>query len=222
MKKIELNKEVIKKSLSVFMIGFALFMLIFTIVSVNVNKDYGRGFMGYKLFIVLSDSMKPKFEAGDIVISKVVNSESLQSGDTVTFYVNDGTVVTHQIQGKTVHESKDAFITKGINVDQADEDPVLASNVIGKYLFRIPNGGHLLDFIKTPIGYITTIFMPLLVLIAMSGWEFIKQFKEYKREKTQEIEVKKAELDAEIERNKKLYEELNQMKEQLKMNGNNG
>jgi signal peptidase len=208
------------KVLQILLIVFAVYVMIFTLVSIkNLNNDAGKGFMGFKLFTVLSDSMKPEFQAGDIIISKIVDSKELKVGDIITFYSSNGLIVTHQIQEKIVHESKDAFITKGTNVNQVDNDPALAENVIGRYSFSIPKAGLFFQFLKTTMGYITLILIPFLIIITINGVKFVKVFREFKNEKQKEIEIKKAELEKE---NKRLFEELKQLKEQLNNTGNNG
>ncbi len=211
-------KTVVKKVTTIILLIVAAFMLIFTIMAMNVNKDYDNGLMGYKFFVVLSDSMKPKFQSGDIVITKVVNPDSLKEGDIITFYVRDGTVVTHQIHEKTIVDGKDAFITKGLNVDQADSDPVVADYVIGEYSFSIPKAGFLIQFLKTTLGYITLILIPFLILVVYNGIHFIKLYKDYKKKQREKVDEK---ILLEREKNERLYEELQQLKKQLS-NGNNG
>ena len=47
----------------------AVFMMIFTIVSVNTFNRNDRNFMGMRFYVVLSDSMsKTDFDAGDLVV----------------------------------------------------------------------------------------------------------------------------------------------------------
>jgi signal peptidase I len=210
-------------TLKVLFIAFAVYMMFFTIITVkNLNNDTEKGFFGYKMFTVLSDSMKPEFQAGDIVIIKMIDPKDLKEGDVITFYSKGGPVVTHQIEGKTVmDDDKDAFITKGINVDQADADPVPQDRVIGKYTFAIPKAGYLFNFLRTTTGYFLLIFTPLMLIIGLNVYKILKVYLDFKKEKKNEIEAQKIQLEEERLKNLKIEEELAKLKEQLNL-GNNG
>lgn len=56
------------------MVALAVFMMIFTVISVSTFDRADRNLFGYKAFIVLSDSMsKTDFSAGDLVLVKEVD-----------------------------------------------------------------------------------------------------------------------------------------------------
>lgn len=204
------------KGIKIFFIVFAVSMLVFTMISVKkLNHDADKGIFGYKMFTVLSDSMKPEFEAGDIIIVKEMNTNKLKAGDVITFYSKEGPLVTHKIEEVTEIDGERAFVTKGINVEQQDKDPVLASRVIGRYSFALPNAGHFFQFIKTTRGYITLVLIPFLLIIGMYGYNFYKLLKQYRGEKKDHT-LKKLELEK-----LQMQEELNRLKEQLNQ-GNNG
>ena len=66
------------------MVALAVFMMIFTIVSVSTFDRADRSLFGYKAFIVLSDSMsKTDFNAGDLVLVKEVDPSTLKEGDII-------------------------------------------------------------------------------------------------------------------------------------------
>ena len=68
------------------MVALAVFMMIFTIVSVTTFDRADRNLFGYKTFIVLSDSMsKTDFNAGDIVFVKGVDASTLKEGDIISY-----------------------------------------------------------------------------------------------------------------------------------------
>lgn len=214
----------VKKIFNGFALCLAVLMLIFTLIAINVNKDYDKGFLGYKFFIVLSDSMKPEFEKNDIVIAKVIDIKNLYKGDIISYYENNGIVVTHQIEDIVVKDSKKVFITKGINIDDenAGESQIEANKVIAKYIVSIPKGGSFLLFLKTKLGYAMFILIPLIIIIAYNGFKFYKQLKEYKKGKKNQDKLTKARLDEQIQQNKKLQDELAKMKEYFNIRDNNG
>ena len=176
--------------------------------------------MGYKAFIVLSDSMSATdFDAGDLVLTKDVNPAELQEGDIIAYISenpdNYGEVVTHKI--RTVN-SDDTFTTYGTTTDTDDAYPVSWEQVLGKYDKAIPKVGAFFNFLKTTPGYICCIFVPFALLIMMQGLNTVKLFKQYKREQQEDIDRQKAELEQERLETKAMMEELLAMKREMVQN----
>ena len=200
--------------LSTLMMVVAVCVMIFTIVSVNTFNRQDRSLMGYKAFIVLSDSMSATdFDAGDLVLTKDVNPAELQEGDIIAYISenpdNYGEVVTHKI--RTVN-SDGTFTTYGTTTDTDDAYPVSWEQVLGKYDKAIPKVGAFFNFLKTTPGYICCIFVPFALLIMMQGLNTVKLFKQYKREQQEDIDRQKAELEQERLETKAMMEELLAMK----------
>ena len=203
--------------LSTLMMVVAVCVMIFTIVSVNTFNRQDRSLMGYKAFIVLSDSMSATdFDAGDLVLTKDVNPAELQEGDIIAYISenpdNYGEVVTHKI--RTVN-SDGTFTTYGTTTDTDDAYPVSWEQVLGKYDKAIPKVGAFFNFLKTTPGYICCIFVPFALLIMMQGLNTVKLFKQYKREQQEDIDRQKAELEQERLETKAMMEELLAMKREM-------
>ena len=77
---------IIKNVFTWLVVALAVCMMIFTVVSVNTFDRNDRNIFGYKMFIVLSDSMKKTdFDAGDLVLVKEVDPSTLQVGDIISY-----------------------------------------------------------------------------------------------------------------------------------------
>lgn len=203
--------------LSTLMMIVAVCVMVFTIVSVNTFNRQDRSLMGYKAFIVLSDSMSATdFDAGDLVLTKDVNPAELQEGDIIAYISenpdNYGEVVTHKI--RTVNPDG-TFTTYGTTTDTDDAYPVSWEQVLGKYDRAIPKVGAFFNFLKTTPGYICCIFVPFALLIMMQGLNTVKLFKQYKREQQEDIDRQKAELEQERLETKAMMEELLAMKREM-------
>ena len=203
--------------LSTLMMIVAVCVMVFTIISVNTFNRQDRSLMGYKAFIVLSDSMSATdFDAGDLVLTKDVNPAELQEGDIIAYISenpdNYGEVVTHKI--RTVN-SDGTFTTYGTTTDTDDAYPVSWEQVLGKYDKAIPKVGAFFNFLKTTPGYICCIFVPFALLIMMQGLNTVKLFKQYKREQQEDIDRQKAELEQERLETKAMMEELLAMKREM-------
>ena len=200
-------------------LAFTVFVMIFTIISVNTVGKEEASFLGYKPNIVLSDSMQDTFAVGDLEISKKVDVNTLEVGDIITFQSIDpnnyGSVVTHKIREITTYEGEPAFMTYGTTTGVNDAYPVPFDNVIGEYQFRLPKMGYFFQFLKTPAGYFTIILIPFLLLIALQAVKFIRLAKQYKAEQQAEIAAQKAEVEAQRQEAQQMKEELERLRAQM-------
>ena len=212
---------VLRKIFTIILFIFVFLIMIFTIVSVaTFDKEEGSGLLGYKFFIVLSDSMKGEFNTGDVVITKEVDLESIEPGDIISFKSIDptvfGSIVTHKVREKTTHEGEPAFITYGINTGSNDPYPVPSDQVIGKYSFNIAKAGYVFQFLKSPAGYFTLILVPFLLIILLEGFRFFRLAKKYKKEQQLEIEEQKEAVAIEKQKTEEMMNELIALKAELK------
>ena len=199
----------------------AVFMMVFTIVSVLTFNRTDRNLLGYKAFIVLSDSMKATdFDAGDLVLVKDVDPATLQEGDIIAYTsqntANYGQIVTHKIRTiTTTADGEPGFITYGTTTGIDDETVVTYPYVVGKYQSRIPKLGMFFQFLKTTPGYIVCVLLPFLLLILMEGVHCIRLFRQYKQEQQDELQKERDKLREEREETQRMMQELMEMKAKL-------
>lgn len=216
------------KNLIVGLIALAaVCMMIFTIVSVTMFDRTERSLLGYKAFIVLSDSMKATdFDAGDVVLVKPVDPATLQEGDIIAFTSqntsNFGQTVTHKIRRVTTDENGDpAFVTYGTTTDIDDESLVSYSHVLGKYQRSLPKVGYFFQFLRTGPGYILFILIPFSLLIAYQALQSVHLFRKGKKEEMEKIRAERAQVEAEREETRRMLLELKRMQEQMAQNAGN-
>jgi len=191
-------------------------MLITLISSRTLGDNNDNYFLGYKPYIVNSDSMKDMFEAGDIIIVKQIDFEEIKVGDVISYHSIDPTnyyeVLTHEVVEETTYDGLKAFVTKGIMNDFKDSYPAVNSNVIGVYQFRIAKAGYFFSFLKTPAGYVSCILLPFVILLVVQLVNFYKLAKDYKKEleneKRREYQIKDKAHQEEIDEMKKQIEDL--------------
>lgn len=213
--------SIIKTTLVWLVVALAVFMMIFTVISVTTFNRNDRDIFGYKAYIVNSDSMAATdFEAGDLILVKEVDAATLKEGDIITFISQDsnsfGQVVTHKIK-RLAHDAQGnpGFVTYGTTTGVEDATVVTYPYVMGKYTIHLDGVGTFFDFLKTPQGYIVCIFAPFMLLIAYQGINCIRLFRRYKQEQTEEMEAEKARLEAERAENAKILEQLQVLKAQM-------
>lgn len=94
--------------------------------------------------IVISGSMKPKINKGDIAfITKHIEYEDIKKGDIISYSLGK-TKVLHRVIAIT----DNGLITKGDYNDNVDFGIVTKNQVNGKYLFSVPLIGYLILLIK--------------------------------------------------------------------------
>lgn len=190
--------------------------LLVVIASITAKRENGQAnVFGYTANSVQTDSMKGTINEGDLIISKVVTSKNkkeieLKEGDIISFYVelkNDTKIlITHRIYELREAGNTRIITTWGDNRESAPEpdDPITMSDVQSVYLFRIPLVGHFIDFLRTPLGFIICLVVPLLAFIAWQAYKLILLFfKSKQAELAEEAENLKNAAKSEISEEEK-------------------
>ena len=173
----------------------------------------GSRLLGYRCFTVISGSMIPTYDIGDLLYVKEVDVNTIKAGDPITFILNEDLVVaTHRVV--RVDAENQRFYTKGDANQIEDSEPVHFKNVIGVPEFSIPKLGYVSDFIQNPPGmYITIGVGIILILIVFLPDLLGKKKKEAAAEA--EVAAAQAELDTAAEENEKLKAELEALRAEM-------
>ena len=213
--------NVIKNVFVWLVVLLAVFMMVFTVVSVSVFDRNDRDLFGYKAFIVLSDSMAATdFDAGDIALVREVDPTTLKEGDIISYIsqnsANYGETVTHKIRRLTADANENpGFITYGTTTNVDDETVVTFPYVQGKYVGRLPKVGTFFTFLRTTPGYICCILIPFLLLMLYQGFNCISLFRQYKKEQMAEMQAEREKIEEERRQSAAMMEELMALKAQL-------
>ncbi len=202
-------------------VAFTIFMMVFTIISVTTFDQNNRSLLGFKAFIVQSDSMSATdFDAGDIVLIKEVDPAVLEEGDIIAFISsnpeNYGGTVTHKIRRLTTDKNGNpGFVTYGTTTDTDDQTIVTYASILGRYEGRIPKVGYFFQFLKTPLGYICCILVPFGLVILYQALNCVRLFRKYKSEQMNEMKAEREKLEAERKQTAEMMQELMILKAQL-------
>lgn len=213
--------NIIKTTLVWLLVALAVFMMIFTIISVTTFNRNDRDLFGYKAYIVNSDSMaKTDFDAGDLIFVKEVDPSTLKEGDIITYMSQNsesfGETITHKIRRLTTDaEGNPGFITYGTTTGTDDTTVVTYPYILGKYEFHAPKVGLFFNFLKSTPGYFVCIFVPFMLLIIYQGINFFRLFRRYKQEQMEAIQAERDKIEAERAENAKMLAELQALKQQL-------
>ena len=120
--------------------------------------------IGFTPYAILSPSMTPQYQVGDLVYVRSTPPEEIQAGDVITFVANeDLLVVTHRVE--SADRENRWFITKGDANNTTDLTPVLYENVLGTVGFSLPKLGYLSMYLSTPSGRYAGIAAALTLLL---------------------------------------------------------
>jgi signal peptidase len=158
--------------------GLVILLVILMVFSVIQNKVSGGPprIAGYHMYIVLSGSMAPAFDAGSMVFVKPVEPEEIKEGDIITYRgLGDSSFLTTHRVVEIIGSGKDLeFVTKGDANDVNDPNQVPGANLVGRVALAVPYMGYLMDFGQTKQGMLVLIVVPGVLLIINESYKLYK------------------------------------------------
>lgn len=156
---------------------FAVGCLLTIVVETAMGRD--PSLFGYRMMVVLTDSMTGTYDRGDVIIVDEFSSAQLSSpegavadGDVVTFVAPEGFGdvagynVTHRVIEAPYLEDGVWYIrTQGDASPAADPVPVPVSALVGKVVGHSEALAGLHSFFVKPYGFIVLIVVPLLAVL---------------------------------------------------------
>ncbi len=127
-------------------------------------------FLGVKTYVIISGSMEPNIEIGDIVVVKA--EENLDIGDVIS-YRKGQSVITHRITQINKNENGEIeYKTQGDNNNVEDEESIKPSNIEGKVIKIVPK-----------LGNVTLILQNKVIIIFIFIIFYIYVSRNYKKNK---------------------------------------
>lgn len=122
--------------------------------------------------IVLSGSMQPHLQPGDVVVLEDASADEIQEGDVITFRTDDAGRgrVTHRVVEKRRTEDGVVYRTKGDANDQPDPGVVHQRAVVGQVWFHVPLFGRLLLALQRPVVQVLVTVVPGALLVTGGIW----------------------------------------------------
>ena len=167
-------------------------ILVVLVVSIAVLL-VGSRLIGLKVYTVLSGSMEPTYHTGSLIYVKEVDPKELETGDVITFMLNEKTTATHRII-EVIPDENDAdtirFRTKGDANEFEDGSLVHYKNVIGSPVFTIPYMGYVANYIQHPPGMYFAIIAGVIILLLTFLPDLIDDEKKDNKESTKGRAIK--------------------------------
>ena len=138
----------VKKQLS---FSTVLFEAIFAVTAIVLVGMVALIISGGATMTVLTGSMQPNINPGDVIINIPVDSKDLKVGDVISYQpatpLPGNMPNTHRVQDiETVNGQVTSLTTRGDNTPAADA-PITPDMVVGKTAFVIPKLGYINVFL---------------------------------------------------------------------------
>ena len=197
-KKMKENKALKLIGNILYILLFVIIVLMLVVVILQRVSDNSISLGGYRLFTVATGSMEPKYEVGDILISKEINQSDIKVGDDIVYRGKEGSfngkVVTHQVVSIRDEEGNKKIITKGIA--NTEEDPEIdGTQVYGKVIYKVQTLSFISQIIKNIYVFYFIIFVPIAIII-------FRQIRYYLRKDDDEDENKEEKIIEETKEDK--------------------
>jgi len=176
------NNKVLKILMTLIKTIITVFLLILICI-IFIQKVSNNNFAigGIRIFTVITGSMLPEYEVGDMIISVETEPSKINIGDNVVYegLVDDfnGKIVTHKVIDKQKSGDKYKFITKGLNNDI--EDPEISEEqILGKIVYKTVILSIVSKLINNTSTFFFVIFIPFVFLVFFEMIDILKERKE--------------------------------------------
>ncbi len=174
-----------KVIVNIFYIVIVIFLSMYLLTTL-ISPEKSMNIFHFKLFNVLSSSMEPTINKGDLIFVRDINPDNLEVDDIITFSVyipelDKKGYITHRIgeiiivNDITIYKTHGEGVPSGLYDNWIDENgndyDITSNDIIGKYVFRVPYLGTFLLLLEDPI------FILLLVINGIILYALITQIK---------------------------------------------
>lgn len=159
MEKGDFMKRVLEAIKAIFIYAIIIVLVLLFVGNISSQSDALYDVIKYRTYTILTGSMQPKISPGDVIVTTNVGINELEVGDIITFN-RDGMTATHRI----IELNDDSILTQGDN-NNVHDNPIEYEQIIGKYLFKIPQLGRILQFTSSVPGIILVVTLVITYFI---------------------------------------------------------
>lgn len=181
---------------------------------------------GYSTYTVLTDSMTPTYEIGDVVLCKRIkdvdeykDSNGFKKGDVIAFIAPEGFspqnpdleghTITHRIVEEPYYDEETSqwyVVTQGDKFEVRDHVPIPLGNIQGEVVGSSKGIGVLFSFLTKWYGFVLLIAAPLIAILV---WQILSLAKQKSKAQEEALaKEKQMQISAFEEENNKKIEEI--------------
>lgn len=160
------------------------------------NTSPTKSIFGFRYYTVLTESMAPAYNIGDLIFVKISGPEDISVGDVITFNPSrdSDAYLTHRVIEKfDDYEGTGVtcFRTKGDANNAEDSFLIESERVIGTVRFGIPKLGFVIRFVQLRWYFVVAFVVMLIVFINLLK-QYVKLGDEEDEEETIGKNIKSA------------------------------
>lgn len=158
----------------IYVILFLIVASVLFVVILQRASNNAIALGGVRVFNIISESMIPKYNIGDVLVVKSIEPQNIKVGDDIAYIGQESTfnqkIVTHQVIKIDYENGEYIFHTKGIA--NILEDPLVHQNqVFGKVVYKI----WILSFISKILSNVYVVFFGIFVpIVVLIFWTILK------------------------------------------------
>lgn len=150
-------------------------VLLILIIAFQKISDNNKSIAGYRIFRVITGSMVPEYDIGEVVISKEVDPKKIKVGDDIVYLGNygeySGKIIMHEVTQIDKNEDGSLiFHAKGLFVGSVEDPLIKESQIYG--VVKLKSGILTLLYRLATSIYSAFIIISILVLNVFISFKF--------------------------------------------------
>lgn len=183
------RKSIIKKVVKIvlkimYQILVVLCLIVSAVIIFQKITDSNRSIAGYRIFRVITGSMEPEYDVGEVVISKEVDPNNIKVGDDIVYFGTygeySGKIIMHTVIAIDKDENGNLnFHAKGLHSASVEDPQIKASQIYGVVQFK--------SIILTVLYKVATNIYSLFVIITVLALNVFISFRLAGKEKVHQL-----------------------------------
>ena len=177
-----MNKKTIKTILKTTKIVLTVIVVIIlgAVILQRVSNNKIT-FLGYGIYTIVSDSMKPEYEIGDMFLAKEVSQEEIAVGDDLV-YLGKGDTYEDKVITHRVTRIDNKIHTQGLN-NSIEEPAIEYDQVYGRVVTKLALLSAFSKLMNNSFLFYVIIFVPFTILVFFDIKGITKEKEELQRKK---------------------------------------
>jgi signal peptidase I len=118
---------------------------------------------------VLTGSMRPGIQPGDMVVDEPIHGSQIRVGDIVTFRdPTQNRTITHRVRQVDIFDGQAHVITRGDANDTVEKWQIPITGQVGRVVYQVPKVGYPVTWSHTRNGRLAMVSLPALLLAIMA------------------------------------------------------
>lgn len=179
-------------------------VLIAAVIILQKVSNSNKSIAGYRIFRVITGSMEPEYDVGEVVISKEVDPKSIKVGDDIVYLGSygeySGKIIMHEVVAIDTDENGNLnFHAKGLHSSSVEDPQIKERQIYGVVKFK--------SGILTVLYKLATNIYSLFVIISILVLNVFISFRVEGRTKVQQLSANNYVQDDGFLRNDNIYDD---------------